>query len=128
MGYVSDHLMNGEEVVHTAKYSWIIYMPAIVLTVVVIGIFLYPIYWLRTRTDEFAITNKRVIVKTGLISRKTAEMNLAKIENVGIEQGLLARILNYGTITIVGTGGSTETVLNIHNPLEFRRVVQSLSH
>jgi len=75
-------------------------------------------------TSEFAVTNKRVIAKTGLLHKHTAEMFLAKIESVGVDQGLTARVLGYGTITIRGTGGSLEPFIKISDPLEFRRHVQ----
>jgi uncharacterized membrane protein YdbT with pleckstrin-like domain len=77
-------------------------------------------------SDEFAITNRRLIIKTGLISRKTFEMNLSKIESVNIDQTLLGRILGYGTIMIVGSGGTRETFPNIKKPLEFRKKFQEL--
>jgi uncharacterized membrane protein YdbT with pleckstrin-like domain len=63
---------------------------------------------LESKIDEFAITNKRVIIKTGLISRKTFEMNHSKIESVNVDQGIVGRILGYGTVRIVGSGGSKE--------------------
>jgi uncharacterized membrane protein YdbT with pleckstrin-like domain len=78
-------------------------------------------------TDEFAITNKRVIIKTGLISRKTFEMNHSKIESVNVDQSILGRILGYGTIGIVGSGGTREVFPNIKNPLAFRKKFQEMS-
>jgi uncharacterized membrane protein YdbT with pleckstrin-like domain len=79
-------------------------------------------------TDEFAITNKRVIIKTGLISRKTFEMNHSKIESVNVDQGVFGRLLGYGTIRIVGSGGTREIFPKIQNPLEFRKKFQELSN
>ena len=77
--------------------------------------------------DEFAVTNKRVIVKTGLISRRTLEMNLSKIESVNVDQSIMGRILGYGTITIIGTGGTRESFPKIAEPLLFRKKFQELS-
>ena len=71
-----------------------------------------------------AVTNKRVIIKVGLISRRTAELNLNKVENIGVNQSILGRILNYGTITVVGTGGTHEQFRWVASPIEFRRAVQ----
>lgn len=78
-------------------------------------------------TDEFAVTNRRVIVKTGLISRKTLEMNLSKIESVNVDQSIFGRLLGYGTITIIGTGGIRESFPNISEPILFRKKFQELS-
>ena len=78
-------------------------------------------------TDEFAITNKRGSIKTGLISRKTFEMNHSKIESINVDQGIIGRMLGYGSIKISGSGGTKESFLNILNPLEFRKKFQEFS-
>ena len=77
-------------------------------------------------TDEFVITNKRVVVKTGLVRRRTIELNLTKIESVNIDQSILGRILGFGSIMIVGTGGTKEIFPHINNPLTFRKKFQEL--
>lgn len=79
-------------------------------------------------TSEFAITNKRIIIKVGLISRRTLEMNLNKIESVNVDQGILGRILGYGTIVVIGTGGTREPFASISNPIEFRKRFQEFSN
>jgi hypothetical protein len=38
----------------------------------------------------------------------------------------MGRILNYGSITIIGTGGTTETFHNIARPLKFKQTFQEL--
>jgi uncharacterized membrane protein YdbT with pleckstrin-like domain len=79
--------------------------------------------WHRSST-EMAVTNKRVLVKTGMVSRNTTEMMLAKVESVSVNQGVMARMMNYGTIIVRGTGGTPEPFAKIAHPLEFRRQVQ----
>lgn len=76
-------------------------------------------------SSEFAITNKRLVIKVGFIHRKTLEMVLTKVETIRVDQGVLGRVFNYGTIVITGTGGSNEPFSSIANPLEFRRQVQA---
>lgn len=78
-------------------------------------------------STEMAVTNKRVIIKAGLFRRKTIELFLSKIESIGVEQGLLGRMLGYGTIVVRGTGGTAEPFKKVHSPLEFRRQVQQHS-
>jgi uncharacterized membrane protein YdbT with pleckstrin-like domain len=73
---------------------------------------------------EFAVTNKRVILKTGFIQKKTAEMFLNKIESVGVEQSIAGRVFGYGTIVLHGTGGTLEPFHQVSAPLEFRRQIQ----
>jgi uncharacterized membrane protein YdbT with pleckstrin-like domain len=79
--------------------------------------------WHRSST-EMAVTNKRVLVKTGMISRNTTEMMLGKIESIVVNQGILGRMLSYGTIIVRGTGGTPEPFARIAHPLEFRKQVQ----
>jgi uncharacterized membrane protein YdbT with pleckstrin-like domain len=81
--------------------------------------------WVRSISSEFAVTNKRVLVKVGLVRRHSLELLLQKVEGIGVDQGILGRILGYGTITVSGTGGTREAFRMIANPLEFRRQVQA---
>jgi uncharacterized membrane protein YdbT with pleckstrin-like domain len=81
--------------------------------------------WVRISSSEFAVTNKRVIVKVGAINRRTVELMLSKIEGVGVDQTLAGRMGNYGTVVITGTGGTRETFDAIADPLEFRRQLQA---
>jgi len=99
MRYVKSVLVAGEEVIYRAKLHWKVYFTPLAL----LSLWLLPL--IKQSTSEFVITNKRIIIKTGFISRKTLEMNLSKIESVNVEQGILGRILGYGTITIIGTAG-----------------------
>ena len=67
---------------------------------------------------EIAVTNRRVIYKTGLIRRQTNEMNMDKVESVQIDQSILGRMLDYGNVTILGTGEGFETLRTIASPIE----------
>ena len=72
-------------------------------------------------TTELVITNRRIIAKFGLISRYTIEINLPKVESISVSQSILGRMLDYGNLQIVGTGGTREPILFISKPLMFRR-------
>jgi uncharacterized membrane protein YdbT with pleckstrin-like domain len=74
-----------------------------------------------------AVTSKRVIMKVGLLRKRTVELFLPKVESVRVEQGLLGRMLRYGDIVVRGTGGTAEPFKNVRLPLEFRRQVQQQS-
>jgi uncharacterized membrane protein YdbT with pleckstrin-like domain len=128
MGYIDSNLISGEQVVYKARLHWIIYVPGIVLSILIIGLVLILAAWIRSITTEIAVTNKRVIIKTGWITRRTLEMNLAKIENIGVDQGLIGRILGYGSITVVGTGGTRELFQSISDPFSFRKAVQAQTY
>jgi uncharacterized membrane protein YdbT with pleckstrin-like domain len=80
--------------------------------------------WLRALlqriSTELAVTDRRVIYKTGLIRRFTIEINRSKVETVGVVQSLPGRMLGYGTVTVRGTGGSFEPIAFVGDPLTFR--------
>jgi len=118
--YVNKNLINGEVVMYETTYHWIIFISLRALFTLLIA----PL--IDRKTDEFVITNKRVIIKIGLISRKTLELNLSKIESVNVVQSIFGRILGYGSIVLVGTGGTKEVFFNIRNPLMFRKKFQEL--
>ena len=142
MGYVEQNLMPGEEVTYRATLHWIIYVVPVLLgvlglilllsSVVGFGVALLVVSgffalsrWITARTSEFAVTNKRVIIKVGLIRRHTLELLLSKVESIGVDQGIIGRIVGYGSIVVIGTGGTKEPFKNIAAPLEFRKQVQA---
>lgn len=73
---------------------------------------------------EFAITNKRVVYKTGWIRRKTIEIRLQRIESIGVAQGFWGRILNYGALEVSGIGGSKDVFINYPDPFGLRTFLQ----
>jgi uncharacterized membrane protein YdbT with pleckstrin-like domain len=78
----------------------------------------------KRNATEMAVTNKRVIVKTGLADRRTIELLLQRIESIAVEEPALGRLLGYGTVIVRGTGGTPEVFPQIARPLEFREQVQ----
>lgn len=120
--YVNDNLIQGEKVTYEATPHWIIFVSLRGL----LTLFIAPL--IDMYTNEYAITNRRIIVKVGLFSRRTLEMNLPKIESIKVDQSIPGRIFGYGDIVIVGSGGSSEAFENIRAPLEFRRQYQQALH
>jgi hypothetical protein len=78
----------------------------------------------RRNATEMAVTNRRVVIKTGLASRKTIEMLLNKVESIEVSETTAGRMLGYGTIVVIGTGGTPEPFHKVAHPLEFRNQVQ----
>lgn len=78
----------------------------------------------RRNATEMAVTNRRVVIKTGLVSRKTIEMLLNKVESIEVSETAFGRMLGYGTIVVIGTGGTPEPFHKVAHPLEFRSQVQ----
>jgi uncharacterized membrane protein YdbT with pleckstrin-like domain len=78
----------------------------------------------RRNATEMAVTNRRVVIKTGLMNRKTIEMLLNKVESIEVSETAVGRMLGYGTIVMIGTGGTSEPFHKMAHPLEFRSHVQ----
>lgn len=79
---------------------------------------------IRRNATEMAVTTRRVVVKLGLVNRKTIEMLLNKIETIEVSEPMTGRMLGYGSITMIGTGGTSEPFHKISHPLQFRSAVQ----
>src|SRR5262249_11453303 len=152
MRYVRRVLQPGETIVYSTKLHWLVYVNAMLLAVIciiligtaiatsdnqslslafVIAAILFALLalsaalrgFIRRATTELAVTNHRVIYKSGLLSRHTIEMNRDKVESVDVDQSLLGRIFGYGTVVVRGTGGSLEPIRNIGDPLTFRTYI-----
>lgn len=148
MGYIDSILQPNEQVLSVGKMHWVVYLRgifaiAIGLVLLFIGadtaaavplrfigaglIFLGSVSlfraWLEQLTTEIAVTNRRVIQKKGLIRRQTGEMNMDKVESVQVEQTILGRMLDYGSISIRGTGSGIEGLHHIAGPLAVRSAI-----
>jgi len=125
MSYIDDSLIEGEVLVHRARVSWWSQFGLVLLGVVtliaVVGLVFLIWAWIRVRSTELAITNRRIIAKFGFVKRHTVEINLEKVEALKVEQGVWGRFLNFGTIFISGAGTSVAPIPNIADPLVFRR-------
>ncbi len=125
--YVQENLTRGEGVVYEATVSWVPFVPGLILAgllsffIVGIPVLIYVIA--VRRNIELALTNNRVMAKSGVFRRTTIEMNLNRVESVQIHQGLLGRILNYGSLVVSGAGNPQERIRAIKDPLTFRRVL-----
>ncbi len=80
--------------------------------------------WISYETSEYGVTNKRILIKTGWIRRNTLELFLDKVEAINVTQSIPGRIFGYGTIRMVGTGGTEDPFFYIPDPLNFRKVAQ----
>lgn len=89
-----------------------------------VGAAIFTIGWIKRNATVMIVTNQRVLVKIGYLTRRTWEMAFSKIESVGVEEPMMGRMLGYGSIIIRGVGGTPEPFHKIAHPLEFRRQVQ----
>jgi uncharacterized membrane protein YdbT with pleckstrin-like domain len=140
MSYVQEVLQPGEEVRYQASIHWVTYLHGLAwllaalivwlatplagpfgtllgLALLCVGAIFLARAWFNRWITEIAVTNRRVIYKRGFISRTTAEMHMDKIESVKIDQSVLGRILDYGKVTVLGTGTGTESLGQIDEPI-----------
>ena len=89
-----------------------------------IGAYWFISVFITYKTSEYGITDKRVLMKTGWIRRNTIVIFLRKLEALNINQTIPGRMFNYGTIIVIGTGGTQDYYLNVPDPLGFRKRVQ----
>lgn len=132
MNYIEQSLSRDETIEHRFPLHWTakIWLALwIVLAIPSFGVtlLLAAYEWLRLRSIEMGVTNKRVIYKTGIISRKSEEMRLGSIETVEIDQSVLGRILGYGTVRVTGRGVSDLVFKNIDEPIEVKRKIESVA-
>jgi uncharacterized membrane protein YdbT with pleckstrin-like domain len=147
MSYVDKVLQPGEVVLARTRLHWSMYLgPAagIILAVAVFGasaavdrevqpyveiagaalcvvaLFGLLVAWIKRLSTELAVTNRRVIHKTGFLSRSTQEMNREKVESIDVQQSLAGRIFGYGTVLVRGVGSTWEPFTKIADPLTFR--------
>lgn len=146
MSYVDIHLLKDEIVIYRTLLHWKVFIIPVIFAVVVLAMFMLiaakagykhlelliiipaiPFIlnaYITRRSSEFAVTNRRVIMKAGVIQTRSLEILLNKVEAVAVNQTLLGKMMNYGDIVITGSGGTKELYRGIEDPLAFRRAVQ----
>jgi uncharacterized membrane protein YdbT with pleckstrin-like domain len=147
MSYIDNNLLVGEAIAYRTHLHWKLFtIPALVSLLVLLPVsiwalsserrivaaiaLLIAVVWigaayLYRRTSEFAVTNKRVVMKVGVLSTRSVELLLSKVEGIAVTQSLLGRMLGYGEIVVSGSGGTKEFFAGIQSPLRFRQAVQA---
>jgi hypothetical protein len=151
MSYVNKVLQPGEQVLRIGHRHWIVYYKAIFFALLALAVFgfgyenyTYRGYavvtggvisavaliflvgaWFQQAILEIAVTNKRIIHKTGFIRIHTNEMSVDKVVTVTVDQSILGRLLDYGTVSINGTGQSIEDLREIAAPIDLRNAIEA---
>ncbi|HEY5008521.1 MAG TPA: PH domain-containing protein [Caulobacteraceae bacterium] len=151
MSYLDKVLQPGEVVLVKARPHWIVLLGPLVLLalaavlaigtavvlsgspalggyavaglVALIALFLLAGRMITRATTEFCVTDHRIIVKRGVLSLHTVELNVDKVESVDVDQSLLGRMFGYGEVTIHGVGARWDPIPLISDPLGFRNAI-----
>jgi uncharacterized membrane protein YdbT with pleckstrin-like domain len=126
--YINGTLLNDERVICESKISLWSLLPPFLVGLILLPFFgLGLLFWIaaivRYVSTELAVTNKRIISKFGFIRRNTIEMHLAKVESIQVHQGVIERLLGYGSLIVSGAGNPQAAIPGIADPMEFRRRV-----
>jgi uncharacterized membrane protein YdbT with pleckstrin-like domain len=96
-------------------------IPALIFTVAMLFSALQQ--WIMYMTSDYVVTNKRVIMREGLLVRRTSDLRLSTISSVNTDQGVLGQMLNFGNISINGFGGQKDDFIQIAAPIAFQKSV-----
>jgi uncharacterized membrane protein YdbT with pleckstrin-like domain len=131
MGYVASVLTPGEQVRYTARLHWLLWLRAwaalLVLGIVIVGFVIFVADVIFLTTTEVAITNRRMIQKTGLIARHARELQLTSVEAVNVDQSVWGRLFGFGRVEVHGTGDDVWVTPMISDPVAFRRELEAAS-
>ena len=140
MSITKSNMMEGEMVICEAKFHYIMFLLPMSLALIAIVFPFIPIgentlstrlifsgilivlaalwYLVINNGKKFVLTNKRIILKTGIIMRNSKELMLRKCESINVRQSVMGRILNYGDV-IVSTGEEKDVFKYVRNPMWF---------
>lgn len=129
MSYIARALAPGEKVRAKARLHWVLWLRAwaalLVLGIVVVGVWIFLQQVIFNLTTEIAATDRRLIRKTGFLERRVMDISLDNIESVAIDQDFWGTILNFGRISIHGTGEEVLVTPLIADPVGFRRELEA---
>ena len=125
MKFIKSTLPDNETIEIEIAFHWthslIAWLALFFLGWLIVGIFIFISMYIEKWTTERALTNKRLVIKRGLISRQTEEMSFNRIEEVNLNQSILQRLLGSGNIRVTGTGSGEVVMKNIDDPLAVQK-------
>lgn len=149
MSYIDGNLLEGEHVVFRTRLHWKVLIGPLVLLLATlaaaawirmqgpwsdwvllgpaVGLLVLLVALIKRQSSDFAVTSKRVMMKTGVFNTRSVEILLGKIEAIAVHQTIGGRVFGYGDIIVTGSGGTEESFSGIQGPLAFRRSVQSVT-
>jgi len=125
--YIESSLLGGERIEKLGYTSLWFLSPIIIIGIlllpVIIGFAFLIMAYIKYKASVFALTNKRILIKSGLIKKEVIELNILRIESIIVDQTFVGRVLNFGTLVISGAGIFPTRMENISNPMEFKKAL-----
>jgi uncharacterized membrane protein YdbT with pleckstrin-like domain len=129
MRYIDESLAPGETIIARGKWPTLFWVGAwlalLLLGIIIVGVFIFVGMAIKMKTTDFAVTNRRVILKEGWLNRKTHELAVESVEGVSLQQSVWARLFGYGRVVVTGTGEGTIVFPPMAHPVEFRRAIEA---
>lgn len=129
MRYIDESLAPGETILQRGQWPGLFWFGAwaalILLGVVLVGIFIFARAVIIMKTTDFAVTNRRVILKRGWLNRRTQELAVESVEGVSLDQTIFQRIFGYGRVVVTGTGDAVIVFPSMRDPVAFRRAIEA---
>ncbi len=144
MSYIDKNLLPNEKIIFRTKKHLIIFFYPVVLALVclftsdimrsnpilatvqwapwVVTLIFFFSVWLNYATSDFAITDKRVMMREGFFHRHANEIRISTISQVNVDQSLLGQLLGYGTVSL-HTFGAFDAYTLIAKPDLFQKYV-----
>lgn len=99
---------------------------SIVLPPLLIGGITAMAIWIDTHSTEYRLTTQRLFLKKGLVAKHLDELELFRIKDVTVSQGIIQRILGFGSVTVLSTDDTTPKVIlrGIPNPVETKELIR----
>ncbi|MFW6189818.1 MAG: PH domain-containing protein [Planctomycetota bacterium] len=123
---------SGEQVlIETHPSMWrqhpLYFLLCILLVPVLIGLVALVVWWLECLSTALTVTEKRTILRRGLLSRHTTEVRHEDVRTIEVHQGLLQRMLGTGSLSIgsAGHGGVEIRVRGLPEPQVIARMIRA---
>jgi uncharacterized membrane protein YdbT with pleckstrin-like domain len=98
---------------------------AVLLCLVVVGIVILLVWWIRSRGTVLTVTNERTILRTGILSKSLNEVWHRDVRNVVLEQKPMQRLFDVGRIA-VSSAGQDDVEISVDGipfPGEVKRII-----
>lgn len=144
MSYIDRNLLPSENILFRTRKTKMIFTIPVLLTIfsvyatnymsmnpILVKVIFAPwavtgLYWsyklLDYFTSEYAVTDKRIMMREGFFTRHANEMRITAISQVNVDQNLVGQILNFGTVSI-NAFGAFDSYPMISRPFQFQRAV-----